>query len=220
MTHRLILGALGAIGILTACSTPQVALDQASNGVALAQQMQTEVARYRQAVTLAAARRLATVQGQEETTQNTLTQRALADQLDTRSGNTQASESEVLLRDASSGYAKLLSDNKKALKELTDRLAALAQDLPNPADKMATVQKSLAVLGTELSASERLAVVSAFLEDGKKIVDDNKKAAASAAASAASAAASAATPLQPAAPAASAAASAAVPPAPAASAAS
>jgi len=43
---------------LLACSTPQVALDQANNGVRLTQNLQTELTRYQRNVKLSAERRL------------------------------------------------------------------------------------------------------------------------------------------------------------------
>lgn len=87
-------------------------------------------------------------------------------------------------------YSELLAAKDKAEREISERIAAVVLDLPSPADKLAAVQKALADLGTELSPSERLAIVSAFLKDSKKIVDQNAAAAASAASAAAAGASS------------------------------
>jgi hypothetical protein len=185
------LGALCAAILAVACSTPQVALDHANNGVRLTQLMQAELTRYSQNSKLAADRRLATVQQQEASTLDTERVRALGDYLDAQSGRADDSVASArILRDASSKYTQLQDDEDKAQKDLADRLTAIVKDLPSPAEKLGAVQRALADLGTELSPAERFAIVSKFLEDSKAIVDKNAKAASDAASAPASAASS------------------------------
>jgi len=49
------------------------------------------------------------------------------------------------------------------------------KDLPSPAEKLGAVQKAMADLGSELSAAERVAIVTKFLDEAKAIVDKNAK---------------------------------------------
>ena len=80
-------------------------------------------------------------------------------------------------REASDAYARLVREEEQASKELAARLALIVKDLPSPAEKLGAVQKAMAELGTELSMSERIAIVTKFLGDAKAIVDKNTKSA-------------------------------------------
>lgn len=177
--HRL--GMLVAGLALAACSTPQIALDQANNGVRLTQQLQQELLRYRQHAAASAERRLGAVQLQEENGLIAARTRAFEDYLNTRSGQGPgAATSARMIRDASRKYTELAADEDKARQALAERLAGIVKDLPSPGDRLGAVQKALAALGTELSPAERAAIVTKFLDEGKAIVDKNAKAAAAA----------------------------------------
>lgn len=98
MTQRPMLSALLALGVLAACSTPQVALDQANNGVSLTQQLQAELARFKLNSKLSAERRLALVRLQELNSLDTLKPRELFAYLDAQSGQTGSASGAALLR--------------------------------------------------------------------------------------------------------------------------
>jgi hypothetical protein len=169
-----------------ACSTPQIAMDHANNGVRLTQQLQDELARYSQSAKLAAERRMAVMQRMEGSALENDRDRAMDDYLDQTSGrSTTWMASARRLDESTRKYASLLVEEDKARKEVADRLAAVVKALPTPGEKLGAVQKALADLGTELSAAERFAIVSRFLEEGKAIVKKNADAAASAASAAA-----------------------------------
>lgn len=170
------------IVLCTACTTPQIALDHANNGAQLTQHLQSELLRYKEASKLASERRIAAVQEQQENALRNARTRAFDDYLDTTANrNTAWMASARRLQEAQGKYASLLSDEEKAQKELAERLAAVTKDLPTPGEKLGAVQKALADLGTELSPSERFAIVQKFLAESKAIVDKNAQAAADAA---------------------------------------
>jgi len=160
---------------LLACSTPQVALDQANNGVRLTQNLQTELTRYQRNVKLSAERRLKSIERLEVGAGEITRDNAYATYIATKSGKTDELNARERIRDASNTYAKLIDDDEKARQELAARLAAIVKDLPSPAEKLGAVQKAMADLGSELSAAERVAIVTKFLDEAKAIVDKNAK---------------------------------------------
>lgn len=175
------------LSTLFGCATPEVALEQANNGVSLAQSLQTELVRYKVNAKLSAERRLTTLQQQKAAELTSSRNDDLLAYLKAQSGAADpGSASRTLLRDASAKYTELIATQDAAQAELAERLAGLTKDLPSVAEKLAAVQKAMAALGTELSDKERLAIVATFLSDAKTIVAQNAAAAASAAAAAAS----------------------------------
>ena len=165
---------------LPACTTPQVALDQADNTVRLLQNLQTELTRYQRNVKLSAQRRLKSVEQLDTGTYEIALDQKLSVFLDTQSGVTSEYAARERIRDASDTYTKLIEDQDKAQAELAARLAAIVKDLPSPAEKLRAVQMAMAELGTELSASERVAIVTKFLVQATCIVDQSAKAASTA----------------------------------------
>ena len=176
------------------CATPKVALDQANNTVHLIQNLQTEIVRYQTTVKLSTERRIKSIQHQDDGTIEIGTRQQLNTYLSTASGMTSELDARNRLRDASDTYAKIVGDQDKAQQDLADRLANLAKDLPSPTDRLGAVQKAMADLGTELSASERVAIVTKFIQQAKCIVDQAEKSTTSAAAAASAAAGGASAP--------------------------
>ncbi|MEJ8839331.1 hypothetical protein [Ramlibacter sp. AN1133] len=173
-TFRL-LAACAAAATLAACSTPQVALDQANNGVGLTQNLQDELALYARNAKLSAGRRLSSVATQDAATVRMVRDNDYETYLSTKAGKDPQIAAQDRIRDASDTYLRLLIEEQKARAEIAARLPGLVQDLPSPAEKLNAVQKTLADLGTELSASERLAVVTKFLKDAKDIASKNRQ---------------------------------------------
>ena len=165
---------------LTACTTPQVALDQADNTVRLLQNLQNELTRYQGNVKLSAQRRLKSVERLDTGTSEIALDLKFSAYLDTESGVTSELAARERIRDASDTYAKLIAEQDKAQAELAARLAAIVKGLPSPAEKLQAVQMAMAELGTELSASERVAIVTKFLVQATCIVDQSAQAASAA----------------------------------------
>lgn len=182
------LATLSAAALLASCATPQIALDQANNGVALTRQLQVELQRYKVNAGLAAERRLEVVRRQETQSVRSTQRQSTFDYLNAQTGFEDGSPSSAaVLRGASAKYSESMAAIAAADKEIAERLSAVVKDLPTSAAKVSAVQKAMAELGTELSSAERLAIVAKFARDSKKIVDQNVKAAAGAASAAASA---------------------------------
>lgn len=185
MTARLCTATL-TVALFAACSTPQIAMDQANNGVKLTQQLQQEIERYQRHTKASAERRLEVVRVQEANALQRARITGFASFIDAKTGRDAPSASSAgLIREVHDKYAALIAEEEKGQQELAQRLASVVKDLPSPSEKLGSIQKALAALGTELSPTERAAIVTKFLKDAKEIVDKNVKAT-EAAASAAS----------------------------------
>lgn len=177
MTARLCMSTL-AVALLAACSTPQIAMDQANNGVKLTQQLQQEIERYQRHTKASAERRLEVVRAQEANALQRARITGFATFIKSKSDiDAPAASSARTIQEAHDKYAALVAEEEKGQQELAQRLAAVAKDLPSPSEKLSAVQKALAALGTELSPKERAAIVTKFLKEAKDIVDRNVKAA-------------------------------------------
>ena len=175
--------------VLASCSTPQVALEQANNSVRLIQNLQTELSTYQANVKLLAQRRMTSIERLYATTSNLVRSQQFDVYLSGKAGLSSELEARERLRDASDTYSKLIAAEDKSQEQLAARLATLVKGLPTPSDKLGAVQKAMAELGTELSAKERVAIVTKFLKQAKCIVNQGAASAAAPAASAAAAAA-------------------------------
>lgn len=101
--------------------------------------------------------------------------------LSNAAGKFEELQARVHIREASDAYTRLVMEEEQSRQELMARLALIVKELPSPAEKLSAVQKAMAELGTELSMTERIAIVTKFLGDAKAIVDKNTKAAGGAA---------------------------------------
>ena len=173
---QLILPVAAAI-ILAACGTPQVALDQAQHGVALIEGLTKELTRYDRNTKLAEARRLAAIKDNKASVSLNASQTQLTSGLMTDAGMTGPLATEALLHRAAGYYGRLVDQQEKDRIELAEKMSKLLQDVPSPADKLAAVQKAMAEMGTQLSPSERLAIVTTFISEVKAASDANGKAA-------------------------------------------
>ena len=166
-----------AASTIAACSTPPQALDQANNGVRLTTSLQNELGRYQRNTSLSAQRRLASVRAMETGAAEVARDQGYDTYLANAAGKFTELQARMRIREASDAYARLVREEEQASKELAARLALIVKDLPSPAEKLGAVQKAMAELGTELSMSERIAIVTKFLGDAKAIVDKNTKSA-------------------------------------------
>ena len=167
---------------LAGCATNPVALDQANNTVKLIQNLQTELTRYQTNVKLSAQRRLKSTQQSDIGTLEIAREHQWGNYLYKESGLASELETRARLRDAADAYSRIIADQDKAQEDLATRLNALTKALPSLSEKLGTVQKAMAKLGVELSARERLTIVTKFLRQAKCIVDQSAKPANSAAA--------------------------------------
>jgi hypothetical protein len=164
-----------AAAALAACSTPQVALDQANNGVGLIQDLQSEMARYVRNAKLSTERRLDSVAVQDAATVRMVRDSDYETYLAMKAGKDSQAAAQARIRDASDTYTRLLLEEQKASAEIAASLPGLVQELPSQAESLGAVQKALADLGSELSASERLATVAKFLKDARDVSKMNQQ---------------------------------------------
>jgi hypothetical protein len=162
---------------MAACGTPPQALDQANNGVRLTASLHNELSRYQRNASQSAQRRLASIQAMETGAAELARDQGYDAYLANAAGKFAELQARVRIREASDAYTKLVMEEEQSRQELAARLASIVKDLPSPAEKLGAVQKALAELGTELSMSERIAIVTKFLGDAKAIVDKNTQAA-------------------------------------------
>lgn len=180
--------------LVVACTTPKIAMDQATNTVSLIQNLQTELTKYRANAQRSAERRLNSTKQADVGTLEAALNHQWGDYLYRESGLGSELAARTRLRDASDAYSKIISDQDKARDELAARLLTITKALPSPNEKLGAVQKAMAQLGTELSASERVAIVTTFLQQAKCVVDQSAKPSESAASSPASPASGASAP--------------------------
>lgn len=166
---------LAVLVILSGCSTPQVALDQANNGVSLIQKLQNELQRYKTSSKLSSERRLGIIDQLDTSTSNTALIHSMEQYRLSKAGLSDVLAARDRLRDDSDTLAKQIADRKKAQQDRATRLADLVKGLPTPTEKLGEAQKAMAELGTELSASERVAIVTKFLEQAKCIAEQGAK---------------------------------------------
>jgi len=159
------------------CSTPQVALDQANDGVALTTGLQRELATHerRQAAFDEARKKVIiseTVSANRYRQDNILNDRLL--QLSDQGAKLNSYQK---VRDVAELRAKVIRDKASDEKAVRDAMDALMKPLPAGQEKIDATQKSFADLGTELSYAERLKLVTTLLQKVREEIDKNKKAA-------------------------------------------
>ena len=142
--------------LLTACATPQAALDQANVTASLATSFDVELATYRKAAARVAAARLASIRRQEAL----IAQLAEVDVWNARTaGLAGLGDAEDMRRSLVTLAASRESDEaatRQRLAELDAQLAAVVTPLPSTSAKLAALKSALAEMGIELPASERI----------------------------------------------------------------
>lgn len=167
---------LPMVFVLSACSsTPQAALDQANNGTSLMLAMQGEVARFKAEQAAIASLRIDTIRQAQTNLARGQQITADDDRIYAAAGKKNISDNltkVTALVDARAKDEKVLNDR---IQEIHKNLSGLMTPLPSVDKEMKEAQKSLAILGNELSSQDRFKVFAAFAKDIKKSVDTNKK---------------------------------------------
>ena len=161
---------------VSGCSTPEVALHQANQGVKLTEGLRAELARYQRNNGLAIDRRSAALARDNEYVLEVASTVALIDSHRNTAGMTAELNAEKALRDAIGARQQILDDEVKARAALIASAAALGNGTLLPAEKLGAVQMAMGELGTELSVEEKTKIVSTFLTGAKKIIDGAGKA--------------------------------------------
>jgi DNA repair exonuclease SbcCD ATPase subunit len=172
------------VAALSACGTPQPALDQANSTAAVAAALQNELANYKAAAARVAAARLASVRNQEAL----IAQLQETDAFNVRTarlaGLGATEDARRNLVELAQSRADDEAATRKRLAELDQTLKDLVKPLPGATEKLKAVQEALGALGTELSTSERLSLTIDAVRTVREELEKNKAAAAAAAGSA------------------------------------
>jgi hypothetical protein len=161
--------------MLMGCSTPQVALDHANQGVTLTTSLQKELAEFERRQAVIEGLRGDIIKSDKKTVLELRRDFVIADQLFVLSGQQGRLASYRELGELADVRAKAIAGEKAAAEAFAKALDATSVPLPPARAKLAETGKALGALGTELSAAERLSIVTTFLSDVKAEVDKNKK---------------------------------------------
>lgn len=162
---------------LCGCSTSQVALDHADNGVSLVTGLQTELRNYESRQAAIDDIRKRVVLSDKSVTRVQADKNAINDELYSLSGKSQELSAHRQLRNLADMRAKQVADAKAREKADEEALDKLMQPLPPIQEKLSASRKAMAGLAQELSFSDRLKVVTSFIGEVKAEVEKNKKAA-------------------------------------------
>ena len=163
------------VAVAPGCSTPQALLDQANHGATLAMSLQTEMTNFRAVQADVAQHRLDSVRRQLASLASYQIESDFDERLNKLAGTATTTQLYTDLRslaDSRGADEQLLAQQ---LAQIDADLAAMWLPLPDTAQGLATTQKALAVLGDELSVSDRVKVTSSFARQIKAGIEDNRK---------------------------------------------
>jgi hypothetical protein len=171
---------LAIIGLATAlagCATPRAVLDQANHGAALTAALHAELRNFREMQVKVAASRIETIREQELRISQYQRSAAYDDRLAKAAGKSDAITLYQTLTELADSIATDEIAQQQRLEELTKRLDALVQPLPESAATLAAVQNAMAALGAELSPSDRIKLVTGFVSDVRSEIEKSREAA-------------------------------------------
>lgn len=161
--------------LVAACSTPQPALDQANNGVALTMALQSELANLRAVQARIAEQRMESIRRQRELLLTYQSDAAFGERVSTAAGKTAQAKLAADLR----ALADSRADDERKLQakkaELDAQMAKLLSPVPDRTAQVQATQSALAALGDELPFSQRLKIAASFAADIKESIKANEK---------------------------------------------
>lgn len=166
---------LAGASVLQGCSTPQPLLDQANNGAALAMSLQAEMENFRTTQADISQARLDSIRRQLVSLSTYQSESDFDERVKQVANTATTTQLYVELRtlaDSRGADEKLLTQQ---LVQIDEDLAKVLSPLPDTAQALGITQATLAVLGEELSAKDRINAVTNFSKVIKAGVEDNKK---------------------------------------------
>lgn len=160
---------------LTGCGTPQAALDQANNGAALTMSLQSELQNFRAVQANVAKARIDSVRKQSIMLATYDADAAFDERALKVAGKDDALKLYTTLKELADSRGKDEQALNAKITEMDESFSKLLSPLPDATQKLTATQKALAVLGSELSAKERIVLVASFAKSIKQTIDDNKK---------------------------------------------
>lgn len=168
---------LACLMLLSGCSTPQVALDHADNGVSLLTGLQTELRNYESRQAAIDEIRKRVILSDKSVSRVQTDKNLINDELYSLSGKSAELSAHRQLRNLADIRVKQVGDAaamEKADKEVLDKLM---QPLPPIQERLTASRKAMADLAQELSFADRLKVANSFLAEVKAEVEKNETAA-------------------------------------------
>jgi hypothetical protein len=165
---------LSAALLMGGCATPQSALDQANNAAMLTASLNAELVNFRKTQAAIAQARLDSVKRQRATMARYDTDARFEERVNSAAGATKGARLIGELRDLSDSRIKDEKDLRAALSELEVSFSKLLDPLPDESADVQATQKALAVMGEELSPTDRLKMAAAFASDVQKSVKANR----------------------------------------------
>jgi hypothetical protein len=169
------LAALGSVVWLQGCSTPQPLLDQANNGAMLTMSLQAEMDRFRSVRSEIAQHRLDSIRRQLTSLSTYQIESDFDERVKKAAGTATTTQLYTDLRtlaDSRVADEKLLAQQ---MEQVDTELGKVLAPLPDTVNALQATQKTLAVMGEELSMTDRLSTVASFSKDIKAGIEDNKK---------------------------------------------
>ena len=172
--HRVALSALSAL-CLGACATPQVALDQANQGVSLVSQLELHLQEFRRVESVAEQAQLASLA--EQDADSSVNRQELSFNNRARQAASATRENRIIenMTAMIQGYAEDEAAADADRSAYNDRLSTLLDPLPSTTASTTAVQSSLADMGKELPWATRRDELKKVADTVRKNVDDNRK---------------------------------------------
>ena len=161
--------------VLSACSTPQAALDQANNGAALTASLESELREFRRVQAEIAKARIESMRRQNTRLATYEVDAAFEGRVQEVAGKTGQSQLYAKLKELADSRVKDEKDIQAKLAKADESFAKLLSPLPESSGKLTATQQALMTLGEQLSYKERIELTASFVKTIKKSVEDNKK---------------------------------------------
>ena len=162
------------LGTLSACSTPQAALDHANNTAGLSVALGKEVENLRTTQARIARNRLTSIEGLNASMATFDVDTRWRNDIQELAGNGDRLRLMSTLRNAADARGTYEAELRSTLEAQRKANAELVAPLPSQSAALKELGEKLGGLGEELSHRERLDIVAKFAKELKKSVDENR----------------------------------------------
>ena len=169
-----IAAAIILLATLSACGTPQAALDHANNTAGLTVALAKEVENLRATQARIARNRLASIEGLNASVTTFDIDTRWRNDIQELAGNGDRLRLMTTLKNAADARGTYEAELQATLEAQRKANAELVAPLPSQSGALKELGEKLGVLGEELSHRERLDIVAKFAKEVKKSVDENR----------------------------------------------
>lgn len=164
-----------ALVVLTGCTTPQAALDQARNTSALTASLAAEQREFRRVQTSVANSRIESIRRQAAALQEYESMAKFDDRMREAAGLSEDMKLYKSLRELSDSRAQDEVDLAAKLKGIDESLAGIVMPIPESASRVSALENTLLPLGEELSAEVRTKEAVKFAQTVRDGVEASRK---------------------------------------------